>query len=53
MTDFEDAKDKVLMGVERKSLLISEDEKRWIAYHEAGHTLRQQDDCRAPTRFTR
>ena len=39
MQDFEDAKDKVLMGVERKSLLISEQEKQWIAYHEAGHTL--------------
>ena len=33
MQDFEDAKDKVLMGVERKSLLISEQEKEWIAYH--------------------
>jgi len=39
MQDFEDAKDKVLMGVERRSLLISETEKRWIAHHEAGHTL--------------
>ena len=39
MQDFEDAKDKVLMGVERRSLLISEEEKKWIAYHEAGHTL--------------
>jgi cell division protease FtsH len=39
MSDFEDAKDKVLMGVERKSLLISDSEKKWIAYHEAGHTL--------------
>jgi cell division protease FtsH len=39
MQDFEDSKDKVLMGVERRSLLISEPEKRWIAYHEAGHTL--------------
>jgi cell division protease FtsH len=39
MQDFEDAKDKVLMGVERRSLLISEAEKRWIAYHEAGHAL--------------
>jgi cell division protease FtsH len=39
MKDFEDAKDKVLMGVERRSLLISEEEKKWIAYHEAGHTL--------------
>ncbi|MEO0116715.1 MAG: cell division protein FtsH, partial [candidate division WOR-3 bacterium] len=39
MEDLEDAKDKVLMGVERRSLLISEEEKRWIAYHEAGHVL--------------
>jgi cell division protease FtsH len=39
MQDFEDAKDKVLMGVERRSLLISEPEKRWIAYHESGHAL--------------
>jgi len=39
MEDFEDAKDKVLMGVERRSLLISDEEKRWIAYHEAGHAL--------------
>lgn len=39
MQDFEDAKDKVLMGVERRSLLISEQERRWIAYHESGHAL--------------
>jgi cell division protease FtsH len=39
MQDFEDAKDKVLMGVERRSLLISDQEKRWIAFHEAGHAL--------------
>lgn len=39
MSDFEAAKDKVLMGVERKSLLISEKEKKNTAYHEAGHTL--------------
>jgi cell division protease FtsH len=39
MQDFEDAKDKVLMGVERRSLLISDSEKRWVAYHEAGHAL--------------
>ncbi|MGB9741718.1 MAG: ATP-dependent zinc metalloprotease FtsH [candidate division WOR-3 bacterium] len=39
MADFEDAKDKVLMGVERRSLLISDEEKQWIAYHEAGHAL--------------
>jgi cell division protease FtsH len=39
MNDFETAKDKVLMGAERKSMIISEDEKRNTAYHEAGHTL--------------
>jgi cell division protease FtsH len=39
MPEFEDAKDKILMGVERKSLLISEDEKKLIAYHECGHVL--------------
>jgi cell division protease FtsH len=39
MRDFEEAKDKVLMGPERKSMVISEREKRTTAYHEAGHTL--------------
>lgn len=39
MVDFENAKDKVLMGVARKSMMISEKEKRLTAYHEAGHTL--------------
>ncbi len=39
MYDFELAKDKVLMGVERKSLLLSEEEKKVTAYHEAGHAL--------------
>ena len=39
MDDFEDAKDKVLMGAERKSMIISEDEKKITAYHESGHTL--------------
>jgi cell division protease FtsH len=39
MIDLEDAKDKVMMGTERKSMIISEDEKRTTAYHEAGHTL--------------
>ncbi|MCM8766769.1 MAG: ATP-dependent zinc metalloprotease FtsH [Candidatus Omnitrophica bacterium] len=42
MIDFEEAKDKVLMGVERKSLYVSEEEKKIIAYHEAGHTLVQK-----------
>ena len=37
--DFEVAKDKVLMGVERKSLLLTDEEKRNTAYHEAGHAL--------------
>lgn len=37
--DMEEARDKVLMGAERKSLLLSEDEKRTTAYHEAGHAL--------------
>jgi cell division protease FtsH len=39
MADFETAKDKVLMGVERKSLMISEEERRSTAFHEAGHAL--------------
>lgn len=39
MSDFEAAKDKVLMGPERKSMVISDKEKRVTAYHEAGHTL--------------
>ena len=39
MEDFEKAKDKVLMGAERKSMILSEEEKRITAYHEAGHTL--------------
>jgi len=39
MDDFEQAKDKVLMGVERRSMIISDEEKRNTAYHEAGHAL--------------
>ncbi len=39
MMDFEDAKDKVYMGLERKSKVIREEEKRTTAYHEAGHAL--------------
>jgi cell division protease FtsH len=38
-TDFEAAKDKVLMGVERKSMIINDEEKKNTAYHEAGHAL--------------
>jgi cell division protease FtsH len=39
MKEFEDAKDKVLMGTERKSMVMTEDEKRMTAYHEAGHAI--------------
>ncbi len=39
MEDFEMAKDKIMMGMERKSLIISEQEKRSTAYHESGHVL--------------
>ncbi len=39
MEDFEMAKDKIMMGIERKSLIISEQEKRSTAYHESGHVL--------------
>src|SRR5207237_2036616 len=37
LKDFEFAKDKVLMGVERKSMVLTDEEKRTTAYHEAGH----------------
>lgn len=39
MLEFEQAKDKVLMGAERRSLVMSEDEKRLTAYHESGHAI--------------
>ena len=39
MSDFEYAKDKVLMGTERKSMVISDEEKKTTAYHESGHAL--------------
>lgn len=39
MEELEDAKDKVMMGAERKSMVMSEDEKKLTAYHEAGHAL--------------
>jgi len=39
MSDFEEAKDKIMMGMERKSLLISDEEKKITAYHESGHVL--------------
>jgi cell division protease FtsH len=39
MADFEKAKDKIMMGAERKSMVMSEDEKKLTAYHEAGHAI--------------
>ncbi|MCZ8106930.1 MAG: ATP-dependent zinc metalloprotease FtsH [Burkholderiales bacterium] len=39
MKEFEDAKDKVMMGAERRTLVMSDDEKRLTAYHEAGHAI--------------
>ncbi|MCK5126135.1 MAG: ATP-dependent zinc metalloprotease FtsH [candidate division Zixibacteria bacterium] len=39
MDDFEDAKDKVMMGAERKSMVITDEEKKTTAYHESGHAL--------------
>ncbi|MEO8452047.1 MAG: ATP-dependent zinc metalloprotease FtsH, partial [Gemmatimonadota bacterium] len=39
MSDFEDAKDKVMLGVERRSLTLTEEDRKLTAYHEAGHTV--------------
>ena len=39
MQEFEDAKDKVMMGVERKSMVMTEDDKKLTAYHESGHAI--------------
>src|SRR5207237_5405771 len=39
MVDFEMSKDKVMMGVERRSMILSDEEKKNTAYHEAGHAL--------------
>ncbi len=39
MAEFEQAKDKVMMGTERKSMIIGPEEKKAVAYHEAGHTI--------------
>ncbi len=39
MEDFENAKDKVMMGAERRSMVMTEDEKKLTAYHEAGHAI--------------
>ena len=39
MSEFEEAKDKVMMGSERRSMVMTEDEKKLTAYHEAGHAI--------------
>ena len=39
MSDIEEAKDKVMMGAERRSMVMSEDEKKLTAYHEGGHAI--------------
>ena len=51
-SEFEDAKDKVLMGAERRSLVMSEEEKKLTAYHEGGHALIALN-CRNPIRCTK
>ena len=53
MVDFEAAKDKVMMGAERRSMVMTEEEKRLTAYHEAGHALVGLLLARRPTRSTR
>lgn len=39
MCDFENAKDKIMMGAERRAMVMSEDERRNTAYHESGHAV--------------
>ena len=53
MVDFESAKDKVMMGAERRSMVMTEDEKRLTAYHECGHAVVGLPARRPPTRSTR
>ncbi|GIX22313.1 MAG: hypothetical protein KatS3mg121_1096 [Gammaproteobacteria bacterium] len=52
MEDFERAKDKIMMGAERRSMVMSEEEKRLTAYHEAGHAIVGRC-CPTTTRCTR
>ena len=53
MHEFEDAKDKVMMGAERRSMVMTEEEKRLTAYHEAGHAIVNAARARRPIRSTR
>ncbi len=45
MHDFEDAKDKLYMGPERKSMVLRDEERRATAYHEAGHAIVARNAC--------
>ena len=53
MQHFEEAKDKVMMGMERKSLIISEKERKVTSYHEIGHVLVARMTPRGRSRFIR
>ena len=53
MQDFEDAKDKIFMGPERRSMVMREDESRNTAYHESGHAVVGDVAARSATRCTR
>ena len=53
MTEFEEAKDKVMMGAERRSMVMTEEEKKLTAYHEAGHALVHALRRRRTSRCTR
>ena len=52
-SEFEDAKDKVMMGAERKSLVMTEEEKMLTAYHEGGHAIVALNVVARPIRCTR
>ena len=52
MDEFERAKDKIMMGAERRSMVMDEQEKKLTAYHEAGHAIVGLR-CRSTTRSTR
>ena len=51
--EFEEAKDKVMMGAERKSLVMTEEEKKLTAYHEGGHAIVGAQRALPPIRSTR
>jgi hypothetical protein len=53
MEDFERAKDKIMMGAERRSMMMPEEERRNTAYHESGHALLWPSCCPRPIRCTR